>query len=379
VSLVVDEHREYLSDPVRLAAFRAAVHEIVAPGDVVVDLGCGTGILGMFACEAGARRVYAIEQGGMIEVARALARDNGLADRIVFIPGFSKEVTLPEPADVIVADQIGHFGFEAGLFEYFAHARRRFLKSGGRLLPQAVAMVVAPVEAPHMFAQIEFWRGRPAGFDFAAAREWAVNTGYPTKLSAGAILGEPQIIHLVELADDAAQRFEARVTIAVTRPGVLHGIGGWFDARLSPSVSLTNSPLAERRLGRRNVYLPIDRPVAVETGDAIEIRIHVDPVEVVITWEVRVSGPGHSSPSSFVHSTLRGMFLTREDLRRTRPDFAPALTSRGAARRTVLELCDGARPLQAIEREVYERHRELFQSMGEASVFVAEVVTRYTE
>ena len=71
------------------------------------------------------------------------------------------------------------------------------------------------------------------------------------------------------------------------------------------------------------------------------------------------------------------MLIPREDLERTRPDFVPRLTARGLARRTVLELCDG-RSLREIERAVYERHRDLFESETAAHVFVAEVVTRYS-
>ena len=73
MSSVIDEHRTYLSDHARLAAYTAAIYEAVRPGDVVLDLGCGTGILGLLACRAGAARVYAIDSTGMIEVARRLA------------------------------------------------------------------------------------------------------------------------------------------------------------------------------------------------------------------------------------------------------------------------------------------------------------------
>ena len=80
MSLVLDEHRQYLSDAVRIDAFRRAIAEVVAPGSVVLDLASGTGILGLLACEAGARRVYAIEATGMTEIARAVASANGLHD-----------------------------------------------------------------------------------------------------------------------------------------------------------------------------------------------------------------------------------------------------------------------------------------------------------
>jgi hypothetical protein len=57
-----------------------------------------------------------------------IAAANGLADRIAIINGHSQQVSLPERADVVLCDQIGHFGFEAGLLQFFEDARRRFLK-----------------------------------------------------------------------------------------------------------------------------------------------------------------------------------------------------------------------------------------------------------
>ena len=61
MSLVLDEHRRYLADRFRLLHYERALRELVRPGAVVVDLASGTGILGLFACRAGASRVYAIE------------------------------------------------------------------------------------------------------------------------------------------------------------------------------------------------------------------------------------------------------------------------------------------------------------------------------
>ena len=66
MSLIIDEHRQYLVDSNRLNAFEAAVASVIKPGDVVLDLASGTGIMGLLACRAGARRVYSIEMGGMI-------------------------------------------------------------------------------------------------------------------------------------------------------------------------------------------------------------------------------------------------------------------------------------------------------------------------
>lgn len=378
MSLVVDEHREYLSDTIRLDAFRRAIQHVVRPGSSVVDLGSGTGILGLLACQAGAARVYSIDAGPIVTVARALARANGFADRIVFIRELSTRAELPERVDVVLADQIGHFGFEAGLWDYFADARRRFLKPDGVMLPGAVAMVVAPIEAPDFFGWIDFWHRRPGGFDCSPARAWAAHTGYPVDIPPGALLGEGRTALRVEMKELTASPFRTRTTVEIARSGTLHGVGGWFEAELAPAVFMTNAPAAPGRITRRNVYLPIDRPVPVHAGDRVDITLHVDPVETMLAWTVDVHAAGGAA-EHFSHSTLRGMLLDPQDLRRTAPGFRPVLTKRGVARRTVLELCDGQRALADIEQEVLLRHADLFPSAAAAAVFVAEVVTRYSD
>ncbi|MGI8559327.1 MAG: 50S ribosomal protein L11 methyltransferase [Solirubrobacteraceae bacterium] len=377
MSLILDEHREYLSDVPRLTAFQQAIEAVVRPGDVVVDLGAGTGVLGLMACRAGASRVYALEATSMIGVAREIARANNVLDRITFVKEWSQHVELPEAADVVVADQIGRFGFEAGVFDYFADARKRLLKPDGVTIPSRIEFIAAPVESEEMWSHVAFWDTTPLDVKLGPGRTIARNTGYPVTYAPDALLSDAIVLASLDPSEDNGSPIRVRATATVGRTGVLHGVGGWFTAQLSPSVSMTNSPLAANRINRRNVFFPVDQPVPVEPGDNVEIAMLIAPAEVMVGWDVSVVAPDGTPKASSRHSTFTGMLISGEDLVRTRPDFAPTLTPRGKARLTVLSLCEEGRRLGDVEEELYRRHSGLFRTPQEAALFAAEVVTRY--
>ena len=364
----------------RLAAFESAISSVIQSGQTVLDLASGTGILGLFACRAGARRVYSIEEGGICSVAREFAKANGFSDRITFIKGFSTHVSLPERVDAVVADQIGNFGFNAGVLQYFSDARKRFLKPEGVTIPRQMDLILAPVEAPELFGQVEFWATRPAGFDLSPARALAANTGYQVNLSAESLCGEPGLIASVCLNHASTECFHGEFGTTISRCCTMHGLGGWFVAQLANGISMTNSPLSPGRIQRRQIYFPLNRSVDVKEGDCVRVRMVVRPADALVNWNVEViDRASQVSKAAFRHSTWKAMLLPEEDLLRTQPGFKPKLVPRGEARRTVVNLCDGTRTVAQIEQELLRLHPELFRSRDEAAAFVAEVVTRYTE
>jgi hypothetical protein len=376
MSDVIDEHRLYLSDIPRLEAYRAALDVVVSDGDIVVDLGAGSGILGLLACRAGAGKVYAMEHTSLIDLTRQIAAENGQAERIVHIKNVSTRATLPERADVICCDQIGRFGFEAGVFGYFADALKRFAKPDARFVPSHIEFFVAPVAVPERAVDVAFWERPVMGFQFQSAKEIARNSGYPCRLQPSHMLGGAQ--QLARRPTSSDESFSGRVQLIVERPGVLDGLGAHFRAQLADGVFVTNCPTADDRIDRRNVLLPIGASVQVEEGDRVDVRMHFIPRETLLSWNVRVTRSDGSVVAESRHSTFKGMFLGKEDIQRTAPDSTPRLTPWGHARRSVLELCDGVRPLHEIERELAVRHPELLPSPRDVSCFVASVVSRYT-
>ena len=70
------EHEKMLADSVRVETYKRGIERLIGAGDVVLDLGTGTGILSFFAARQNPGKVFAIDHSQFIEVARKIAEHN---------------------------------------------------------------------------------------------------------------------------------------------------------------------------------------------------------------------------------------------------------------------------------------------------------------
>jgi SAM-dependent methyltransferase len=371
------EHRRYLSDEVRTAAYRAALAEVVRPDDVVLDLGCGTGALGYFACEAGASRVIALDRGDILELAARLAADNGYADRITHVRASSAEAELLTRADVIVCDQIGGLVHDAGILTYFADARERLLAADGRLLPASFRIFLAPVTFERGREAIDFWASKPSAIDVTAAHSMAANTEWHYSTDPDELVALAQGTEGKELA-----RFESHhvdpitgmATFDVTTPGRFDGFIGWFEARLSASITLTNNPWAAGRFDRWCNFYGVDQPADVDTGDRLHLQLDIRPRLEIASWSTEIL---HADGRRQRHrqSTFHASFLSVPTLDRYALDAVVPDSGRIALVRAVLDLIDGSRTQADIVRMLADRVGDGFVSRAHLETFVRKVTT----
>lgn len=313
MSGVFGAHRWYLSDERRVSALQSAIERVVTPGDVVVDVGTGTGVLALMACAAGAARVYAIDCHPLIEVARKIGAVNGYGDRIHYIREDFSAAVIPEPVDVVVSDLIGPFAFESGIFDILSDARARYLKPHGRTIPSQIALYIAPVECRELRDVVQFWSSRPAGFDMRPAYEYARKTAHHLMVTEDALLSSPVNAGAYAFTVAGVPTIRVQSTTRAVRDGVIDALAGWFDATLAPGVQITNAPGASDRLARRNLVLPVTDPLQVAAGDEISLDLHVLCHDQICRWTIECRD-GARRLRRFSGSTFEGLLMSREDL-----------------------------------------------------------------
>jgi precorrin-6B methylase 2 len=292
-------HRWMLRDEVRNEAYRKAIVAAVRPGDAVLDMGAGTGILSIFAAQAGARKVYAVERTKIALVARRMVERNGFADRIEIIEADLEDIRLPEKVDVLVSEWMGGFGVDENMLAPLVMGRDRWLKPAGRIVPERVTAFMAPVWMPECDEDLRHWRARPHGVDMSVVADiTALETSMPLNpIGAQDILAPPQRMWTHDAytcsLEEADRSFETRLSFVATRPGTMSNVAMWFSADFLGSPPLTNRPGAPETHWGRFVF-PLERAVAVGEGTPIEVEFHCDPISpgsCEFYWSVTIGSP----------------------------------------------------------------------------------------
>ena len=272
-------HRWMLRDEVRNEAYRQAIARAVKPGQVVLDMGAGTGILSIFAAQAGARKVYAVERTSIAAVARRMVARNGLADRIEVIEGDLEDIDLPEKVDVLMSEWMGGFGVDENMLAPLVMARNRWLVPGGKILPECVTAFIVPTFVPDFDEDISHWRARPHGIDMSAIADLTIPEPVMTQDAIGPndIIATPQVMWSHDAytcsLEEADRAFEAKLTFVAERDGKVSNLAAWFTADFFESASLTNAPNAPNTHWGRFLF-PLNRTVEVRRGTKVEVEFH---------------------------------------------------------------------------------------------------------
>jgi protein arginine N-methyltransferase 1 len=342
------------ADGVRIDAYSRAIAKAVKPGDVVVDLGCGTGLMSLLALRAGARLVHGIEMNPAVWLARDVAAENGFADRFRAHHQSSFDVELEEPVDVIVADLRGTSPLFDQNLAVLEDARRRWLKPGGVLVPAKDRMFVALVEmqAHRDFLEQGWTSIERHGFQAKAARTATLNSVYTDAegtLFANQVLSEAKPWTEVEYGVPFVSARSGTVELAVTRNATAHALAVWFEATLLDDIGFTTAP------GHRVVYkrtvLPLLEAVRVKPGDTAKVTLRTDVSGKEWAWDTEIAGGARVRQATFLGTPSSPEALLRESVTAT-----PARSPKGERASQILAEMDGKRTVHEMTDALATSH-----------------------
>lgn len=232
-------HETLLSDANRNRPLYRALKKTVTKDSSVLDIGSGTGIWAVAAAMLGAQRVVAIEEDSLlIGVIKDLASENGVADRVEVVQGDSRRVQLGKEFDLVISETVGHLVFDESIASIMIDARERFLKPGGILIPETVALVAA---AAHLKTRHE---RLPAGIQMKYSHFESLALNIPIGLNNKArlqIITNPQELVRADLGNICAtpdlSSLTARWELLDARQ--VNCFAVWAEVTLVNGVSIT--------------------------------------------------------------------------------------------------------------------------------------------
>ncbi len=305
------------SGPSATRAFERAIRELVRPGDRVLDLGTGLGTYAFFAARAGAGRVWGVDSDPVVHVAEQAAGANGLAERVTFLRGTVPGVELPSQMDVLIFEDFPGTLFDGPTHRVLGEVIDKVLATGGRMIPVAGRMSVAPVHSEAHHGRIFPLAGTgwtSCELDWSALRPLLANTPRRDDVLPEHLLAPPLRSSVVPLVPvPGAQELRVEGWWNAASPGRIHALTLWFDLEVSPGNWISNEPRPSPEPWGQWI-LPLDPPLDVAAPGRVEVSVGREAQPSGghgwLTWDVRWEGEvrrGHE---------FAGLALGLEDLGR---------------------------------------------------------------
>jgi SAM-dependent methyltransferase len=266
-------HKVMLQDVVRTDAYEKSISEVVRPDHSVLDFGCGTGILAMFAARSGAGKVIAVDRSSFIATAQEIALKNGF-DNIDFYHDDDQSLQLDEKVDVIVSEWMGHCLFYEAMLEPLLAIRDRYLADGGIMIPAQVSLHAGLVCDEDLLDDLSFLRNQPYDIDFSAIANVPFQQTDLVALDPESLL--ENTAHMGSLNMHTIGKANApRVFTGTMKPNKkteIFALCGWFSADLSPGVTLGTGP-DDMPTHWDQILFPLPEPFTVDPSRELTITL----------------------------------------------------------------------------------------------------------
>jgi type I protein arginine methyltransferase len=293
-------HEEMLKDEVRTRTYQSAIldNRHIFKDKIVLDVGCGTGILSMFAIQAGAKHCYGVDCSSIIDQAKLIIDKNGFSDSITLIQGKVEEIELPvNSVDILVSEWMGYFLLYESMLDTVLFARDKWLVKDGIIFPDKATMYMSAIEDGAVKRdRIDFWND-VYGFDMTPIQEIALREPVVDVVDAKALVTNSvpilQLDILTCTKEDAA--FQANFVLQANRNDFIHGFCAYFECaftQVHKPIGFSTAPFCRYTHWKQTIFY-LHETIIICEGETIRCNISCNPniknrrdLDITLNFEV---------------------------------------------------------------------------------------------
>ena len=294
-----------MKDEVRTESYRDAMlkNRHIFKDKIVLDIGCGSGILSMFAAQAGAKMVIGVEMSSIMDYTRKIVKANGFEDQIVLLHGKMEEVKLPvDKVDIIISEWMGYFLLYESMLDSVLWARDKYLKKDGLVFPDRAVMKVCAIEdGDYRKEKIDFW-DNVYGFDMKCIKQTALLEPLVDTVENDAVITNQSELYNIDIRTVKVEQlaFKKDFKIVFNRDDTCHAIVVHFDTifdhGLDTKIKFGTGPDDEYTHWKQTVFY-LNDIMRVTCGDTLTGTISSKPnagnprdLDITIDYEYTCKG-----------------------------------------------------------------------------------------
>uniref|UniRef100_A0A8D8Y6V7 type I protein arginine methyltransferase n=3 Tax=Cacopsylla melanoneura TaxID=428564 RepID=A0A8D8Y6V7_9HEMI len=269
-------HAEMIKDTVRTESYKTAIlsNRAVFQDKHVIDVGAGTGILSIFAAQAGASRVYAVEKSDIAYETIDIVRTNKYDTQIEVFHKLLEEIELPvDKVDVIVSEWMGYFLLFETMIDSVIDARDKFLRPGGVVCPNRFTMSLAGAFAEDLYKDLVTFWSDVHGLDMSVMTRLVYCDVQVTTLPPASLVTSPSLLTSIDLttASKSCVEFSSPFSLEAAQDTRLNCLVAWFDTYfdLPEPVMFSTGPEATPTHWKQSVFL-LKKPLLLAKGEKLE-------------------------------------------------------------------------------------------------------------